>query len=359
MHDAFFDRVISGALDRGVTQIVLVGADHDGRAQRHDRPGVRWWEIDAPAALTGRGFEPDSPALFCCDGVASGLSRAALASLLGGLRALATPGTRLALALPAGVADEDLGRWRAVEISERAQRAGLRLLAPVWAPGAPPSAGRIAQFTERMLYRSGGDEIAGHLEAVYGVTVKSTRELDLGVHRADLAGGASWIARIFPAARDIEAVRHDAQLLRWLTAAGFPAERCADPEPVSVLAGQGVLVTERVAGRALPAKPASFELLGRLLGQLHSMDAEDQRPGGAWHHLLLDGSTAGEVAAVRTLLKDARPRVRAGDGDRYETLAAVAEGADACTDLPHAVVHPDCVPRNAIGRADGDVTLID
>jgi hypothetical protein len=33
MDDAFFDRVITGALDRGVTQVVLVGVDHDGNRQ--------------------------------------------------------------------------------------------------------------------------------------------------------------------------------------------------------------------------------------------------------------------------------------------------------------------------------------
>jgi Ser/Thr protein kinase RdoA (MazF antagonist) len=408
MNDGFFDRVIGNALDRGVAQFVLVGAGHDGRARRHTRAGIRWWLAGVPARpgepedddagirviqhdqargglgalLTASGFEPDARALFCCDVPASRLSPQALGTLVTELRSLATPGTRLALAIPAdgghaedGPADQaetdglfGRGRWRAVEISERARRAGFRMLAPLWAPaasGVPPSAGRIAAFAERMLYRSGGDAVAGHLEAAYGVTVTRTRELDLGVHRADLAGPgqASWIARVFPAVRDVGAVSGDAALLRWLAAAGFPAERCASSEPVSVLDGQAVLVTELAPGRALPGKPATFERLGRLLGQLHSMPVDGNpaasRPGGAWHHLLPDGSTADEIAAARTLLHDARHRVRADAADGYDALLAAAEAGDACTDLPHCLVHPDCVPRNAIGHLEGDATLID
>lgn len=397
MHDGFFDRVAAGAIERGVSQFVLVGPGHEGRAERHAKPGIRWWELDVEhgglaAALTGTGFEPDAPAVFCVEAAASQLSRSALTALLAEVRSLATPGTRLALAAPATAAPSDDAavaggalsgglfggsRWRAVEISERAQRAGLRMLAPVWAPappGAPASAGEIATFTERMLYRSGGESVASHLEATYGVNVKGTRELDLGVYRVDLASGASWIARIFPAVRDLDAVRLDARLLGGLAAAGFPAERCASPdgaassEPVSILDGQGVLVTELAPGRALTAKPPAFELLGRLLGLLHSLPVDAmhgdaataaRRPGGAWHHLLPDGSPADELAAARTLLHGARHRVHAGGAARYDTLVSALEAADACVDLPHVLVHPDCVPRNAIGQPEGDVTLID
>lgn len=214
MNDGFFDRVIGSALERGAAQFVLVGAGHEGRAPRHAGPGIRWWTVGEQAGhggpvnagitvvrhdpargglgarLTASGFEPDATALFCCDAAAIRLSQGDLATLLAELRSLATPGTRLALALPAEAASagepdaEDgglfgRGRWRATEISERAQRAGFRMPAPVWAPaapGVPASAGRIAAFTERMLYRSAvAVAVAEHLEAVYGVSVKRTR----------------------------------------------------------------------------------------------------------------------------------------------------------------------------------------
>ena len=55
MHDylaartAFFDRVVVGALGRGVRQVVVGAAGYDGRAFRYAKPGVRWFEIDHPA----------------------------------------------------------------------------------------------------------------------------------------------------------------------------------------------------------------------------------------------------------------------------------------------------------------------
>jgi len=40
MNDGFFDRVITGALDRSVPQFVLVGGADTGQALRQARPGV-------------------------------------------------------------------------------------------------------------------------------------------------------------------------------------------------------------------------------------------------------------------------------------------------------------------------------
>ncbi|HZU79342.1 MAG TPA: class I SAM-dependent methyltransferase, partial [Acidimicrobiales bacterium] len=46
---AFFDRATLSALERGVRQVVIVGAGYDGRALRFATPGVRWFEVDHPA----------------------------------------------------------------------------------------------------------------------------------------------------------------------------------------------------------------------------------------------------------------------------------------------------------------------
>jgi len=191
---AFFDRVVVDAIGRDVSQIVVIGAGYDGRALRYGAPGVRWWEIDHPdtqadkrrrlgrlgiddtavafvsfdlrdgglaAALIGSGFTPDAPALFVCEGVAVYLDAAVLAAVLHELRALATPDTRLAISTSATRPDPErraqlhaavaaVGEparstwtaeataallagagWRAVEVSEAAQRAGFVMAAPV------------------------------------------------------------------------------------------------------------------------------------------------------------------------------------------------------------------------------------
>src|SRR3954454_12548981 len=55
MHDylaartSFFDRNVTGAIDRGVRQIVVGAAGYDGRSLRYAKPGFRWFEVDHPA----------------------------------------------------------------------------------------------------------------------------------------------------------------------------------------------------------------------------------------------------------------------------------------------------------------------
>ena len=126
---AFFDRVTVDALERGVRQVVSVGAGYDGRAFRYARAGVRWWEVDHPAtqadkrarlrrlavdtahvsfvahdlrqpglaaALDQAGFEPDAPALITCEGVMIYLPPDAIGRLLEELRSVAACDTRLA-----------------------------------------------------------------------------------------------------------------------------------------------------------------------------------------------------------------------------------------------------------------------
>jgi methyltransferase (TIGR00027 family) len=194
---AFFDRVVVDAVSRDVLQIVMLGAGYDGRTLRYARDGVRWWEVDRSAtqddkqarlaslgissshvtfvahdleqpglaaALLASGFEPDAPALVCCEGVALYLTPDGLRLMLGEVRSLATPGTRLAIS--ARVAADDttgvesserlhavvasLGeparssmtspelaslfastRWRPLDISDRSQKAGFIVAAPL------------------------------------------------------------------------------------------------------------------------------------------------------------------------------------------------------------------------------------
>ncbi|MGA8725982.1 MAG: SAM-dependent methyltransferase [Acidimicrobiales bacterium] len=137
---SFFDRVMVDAIDRGVSQIVLLGAGYDGRSLRYRREGVSWWEIDHPVtqadkrarmdrlglpatgitfvsfdlespglatALVESGFDPDRSSLQCCEGVAAYLTPDALECLLTEVRAVATDGTRIALSLSVTPASEE------------------------------------------------------------------------------------------------------------------------------------------------------------------------------------------------------------------------------------------------------------
>jgi methyltransferase (TIGR00027 family) len=350
-------------------------------------------------ALTTAGFRPDAGSLVICEGVTVYLPPPAVETLLGELRALATVATRLALSIATSTSDADasarreqfrevvagLGepalsqlttadiagllersRWRPVDLSERAQRAGFVLAAPAWEPSGvgsgPPTASVAGRFMEDMLNRSGTQALASHLESAYDIRVRAIKELDLGVHRVDLAGRQRWIARVFPRSRPADSALADAALLGWLADAGFPAERGAHPDAVSVHRGQPVLVTRYVAGRAARANPDTFRLLGELLGRLHGLDPDHpaaRRPGGAWHHLVFDAGIDLEAEAMGALLAATRYRVPAAQAASLDALLTDVGTHSGFDGLPQAFGHPDLVPRNVIHTTSGDAVVID
>jgi hypothetical protein len=194
--------------------------------------------------------------------------------------------------------------------------------------------------------RTALDRLAPHLEHAYDITVTDVVELDLGVFRVDRIAGSSWVARVFPAVRPADAAEGDADVLRYAAARDFPAERLARPDPVSILDGQAVLVTEHVDGargeqrRSLLTALGGQRRLGELLGDLHLLPAAGvagDRPGGAWHHLA-DGAPAAELAAARRQLADALERLpaahrsaepSAGPRQLDETLECAPSGQPA------------------------------
>lgn len=378
-------------------------ADKQARLARLDLPtaGTTFVAADLADAGLGRalvvaGLDPEAPTQYICEGVAVYLDIETVLATLRELRSVAGPGTRLALSMSAGGATaegrarfqavvRDLGEpvrsepltteqaaglfrdagWEpvtaAAKLADTARRAGLAVLRPVWARAtAPPSAGRLARYMEDMLHRSGGETLADHLEDRYGIKVKATKELDLGVFRIRHDAGGDWIARLGPPGRPPAQAESDAALLRTLARAGFPAERPAADQPASVHDGQGVLVTELASGRKAPARPATAALLGDLLGRLHALSgAGTERAGGAWHHLVPDGTLADELAEARRLWAAAGGRIRTGQAESFDVLGRALDEAGDMAALPHALVHADLVANNVIARPDGQTVVID
>ena len=180
MHDylaartTFFDRTVTGALGRGVTQVVVGAAGYDGRAFRYAKPGVRWFEVDHPATqrdklrrlerlgidashvrfveadftrdpvagrLRAAGLDPDAPSLFLLEGVAVYLEPAVLEDLLGQFRQVAAPGSSLAISV-------SLSR-------PRGDSARARFQATVAALGEPARSTFEAAEAEALLARTG------------------------------------------------------------------------------------------------------------------------------------------------------------------------------------------------------------
>lgn len=192
--------------------------------------------------------------------------------------------------------------------------------------------------------------MAGYLAERYGITVERLIALDRDVYRVD---GPGWVARWLPIGAE-ESAASAAELLRRLAPTKFPAERLAHPDPISICGGRPVLVTEFVAGRQAPGTGRMFAVLGRLLGGLHAHPGESLPPGGGWHHLVAQGSPRDEIDAATALLDT-------WDGDRFARATLLRElgDLDDGADLPHAIVHPDVVPANAILRPERGMVVVD
>ena len=145
---SFFDRVVVGAIDGGLTQLVSLGAGYDGRSLRYRAPGVRWFEVDHPAtsadkaqrlgrldidvtgtafirhdlahpgladALLSAGYDASAPGQFLCEGVVVYLEPQVFEMLLREVRSLVAPGSGLAVSLSVQGADpEHRSRFRQV-----------------------------------------------------------------------------------------------------------------------------------------------------------------------------------------------------------------------------------------------------
>ena len=170
---AFFDRIVVGALDGGVRQVVIGGAGYDGRALRYAKPGVRWFEVDHPATqadkrerldrlgldaahvrfvaadfaadpvadlLLAAGLDANAPSLFLLEGVAVYLEPTVADAILDQFRQVAGAGSRLAISVSLS-GEYDSGR------------AGFR--ASVAARGEPARSAFGADEAEAILARAG------------------------------------------------------------------------------------------------------------------------------------------------------------------------------------------------------------
>lgn len=201
--------------------------------------------------------------------------------------------------------------------------------------------------------------LASHLNDTYNIDVAMLTELDLGVLRVDRHDGPSWVVRVFPTTRRVEDVRRDATMLDLLERGGFPAERNAAPESVSLHEDQAVLATEYIPGERAKAGGRTFAWLGGLLGALHAREVTDVAPGGGWHHLVSTGTPRDEVQALQVLLEEKASTVAASDRTAFDALVHAVASLDTCDDLRHCFVHPDMVPLNAIEKVDGSIAIVD
>lgn len=206
------------------------------------------------------------------------------------------------------------------------------------------------------------DYLRAHIEKRYGVGVVSLQRLDRGVFSVNLRDGRRWIVRVFPAGRSLEQVEGDAAILRFLEQHGFPAERCANAEPVSALHGRGILVTGYIEGRSVEPDLPMLRTLGEMLARLNMLSAQDgavAREAGALHHYSRSGGPQNELVAAASWLAEIEDRIPEENCKLYESLRQQVADADTCHNLPEALLHPDPVPKNILVTESNDLIFID
>jgi methyltransferase (TIGR00027 family) len=175
----FFDRLVVGAIGRGVRQIVIGAAGYDGRPLRYARSGVRWFEVDHPATqhdkrerlarlgisarqvqfveadftrdpvaerLIAAGLDTGELSLFLLEGVAVYLEPAVLERVLRQFRQVARAGSRLAIS---------------VSRSSTSGEARARFRAAVAALGEPARSTLEADEATELLDRTGWRVLVG------------------------------------------------------------------------------------------------------------------------------------------------------------------------------------------------------
>lgn len=211
--------------------------------------------------------------------------------------------------------------------------------------------------------RRGLDGLSAHLEDEYSIKVSEVKQLDNGVLRVDRSDGPSWVARVFPADRRHTSIKGDAAVLKFLEKNDYPAERCANDDPVTTLEGQGVLVTEFIEGKQPDNSERTIRKLGELLGRLHALPKAPkaaQRDGAALHLFTVGGSLREELDTAKACLQVLESRCVGGPHESiYMQLLEQLGKADDFSEMPRALVHTDLVRKNLISVRGGDLVVID
>jgi Ser/Thr protein kinase RdoA (MazF antagonist) len=158
-------------------------------------------------------------------------------------------------------------------------------------------------------------------------------------------GGEGWL-------------RDRARLLAWLAERAYPAPRvmlARNGKPVVIYAGYCALLLTYLPGQPLPIDALHLRRLASILGQLHTLaEAPDATLPASWWFPL---------AVVTRPLLDALAAANAVTPARWQSLraafSATLTAAQVRSDLPHAAIHGDGYPANALQLEDDGVALID
>jgi aminoglycoside phosphotransferase (APT) family kinase protein len=228
----------------------------------------------------------------------------------------------------------------------------------------------VRPFEHAALKKHLEERYATHITSMTPITASGmTYSSTLLVQRKD---GPAWVARVFSSPADkVSRVEGDAEILRFLAAHNFPAERLAHDESVSVLDGAGVIVTEFVEGGrtidvpALNTPPTWYELAS-LLGRLHTLptaggavarDGGSIAPGPDHDGTFYNGRPEQNLAAAMHRLVSVEDKVAPEGREMFEWLRDQVENADDAEGLPEALTHHNYNGWAAVGKP-GNLVIV-
>lgn len=176
------------------------------------------------------------------------------------------------------------------------------------------------------------------------------------IYQVKLSNGAVWVLRVREDSSKATFIEL-ADLLLFFEQQHYPAERIVftvEQTPLVKVSDWHLLMTTFLVGTPLQYAPATFSLLGAIVGRLHALS-----PSLTYVPPCSRMLPSGELAFAQQQLDAVASRLPRPSIAQYELLEKALLSIDRGTDLPTTLIHADCHPGNALVTAPGSITLLD
>ncbi len=176
------------------------------------------------------------------------------------------------------------------------------------------------------------------------------------IYQVKLSSGAIWVLRVIEDASKATLIEL-AHLLLFFEQQHYPAERIVftlEQATTATVDGWHLMMTTFLVRAPLSYTPATFSLLGAIVGRLHAL--KPKLPYAPPQAKMLP---SGELAFAQQQLDTIASRLPRPYIAHYQLLEQALLSIDRGTHLPTTLIHTDCHPGNALVTEPGHITLLD